>query len=161
MATTGTTALEVRAALVDLLADRLTDVSVSYGQPRDAADLTDDTGAQRAVWLEGVIDASAAYPVIVAGPKPTQEEYRFAVVVQCSGYPADDQVDPQITADADAVALWQEIHSCIAEDPSVGVDRVTATPAQWSLTPLPPAATGWGARVDAVISVSARILPPS
>jgi hypothetical protein len=119
--TTGTTLVEVKQAVVTLLAARpgLATAQVSYEYP-----LGGTTGKD--IWL-GRATADTRIPTVKAGTKKVDEEYILTIVAQF----LETQGGGQEVADLGALALLREIQQAFAETPQLIPSIQWATVSGW------------------------------
>lgn len=153
----GTNLSTIKNALKALLAARetLAGVTVGYGAPLHADDVTADDGALRAIWFGPDSQARITIPYMVAGAKPTHEELSFDVV--CQAIDRGRGPDGQLAADQAAETLLAEVLSELAARPSLGLTSPTplaCTAQSWTYSQLNRSSNAWGTRFVLTVATS-------
>jgi hypothetical protein len=170
MAATGTNLSTIKAALLALVNARTgissIGVTMRYGPPQNADDVTSTDGDLEAIWYGDSAQADIEIPYMVGlTAKPTREEIQFTVVCQAVQRSEDGTTDGQQTADQRAEALLKEVLSELAEDPTVGLTtpRPLALVAErWTYQQLPRTSNAWGTRFELTLRTTpADIAAPS
>ena len=163
MASTGTNLATIKTALVDLLnapaAITAAGVTVLYGSPVHADDLTADDGLLDAVWLA---DASARIEVPYVGSQVRHEYLSLEVVCQSVRRGTDNTDTMQVVCDAAAETLLAEVLSLVASDPTLSLTTtqpLAVVAETWRYDQLPPAANARGARYVLTLTTQPAGIP--
>lgn len=166
MAATGTNLSTVKAALLALVNARTgvttLGVTMRYGRPQYADDVTATDGDLEGIWYGELANAQIEIPYMTPGAHPTREQLSFSVVCQAIQRSEDGTTDGQKVADQRCEALLKEVLSELAEDPSLGLASprpLAVIASSWQYVQLPPAANAWGTRIELQVQTDPADIP--